>query len=151
MTEYQKKISRLKNHVGMKTPEDVNLFEELVYELAEQKTPGVLDDLINLFDDKCEHPEVMYSLVHAIETFPDKLYIQSILKNISKLEGRLEWFLTLFYGIFNSNDCYLLLKKYVKELPQNNRLIEVLDVIYQESEMHREQVEELRSILNANK
>lgn len=149
MIEYQDKIKKLQSYAKMQTQDDARSFDWLVYELASQQKPYVLDDLMDFFDDECEHPEVMYSLVHAIETFPDEIYLRGIIKNTFKLDGRIEWFETLFYRVLNSPEYYELLKKHVKVLPSNNRLDEVLDIIYQESKNHRAQVEELRALMKS--
>lgn len=53
----------------MKTPEAVIAFEEALTELAHNRNPDNLPQYDLVFDDHCQQPEVMFGLIHFIESF----------------------------------------------------------------------------------
>lgn len=99
----------------MKTSEDIKSFELLVWELAESKDPKVLDKLIDYFDDNCQYLEIMWSLLHAIETYPIDVYIETIIKKIgNRLINYYEWLEIIFFRILNHEKYFNLFKKNLK-------------------------------------
>lgn len=144
---YQQKLENLKRYAKMETEEDIKLFEITAYELAETKDPEILKELIDIFDDECEYPEVMYSLVHAIETYPSDVYVKGVMLKIKNFLSYLEWYKTLVYGILNHGKCLQLFKENV-HLADQDKLLELLDIMYQESEAHRPVIDELRKLIN---
>ena len=94
----------------MNSTKDIEEFEKLVWELAATKDPIILDQLIQIFYEECPFREVMYNVVHAIETYPDEVYVLGILRNMKTLIRTPSWAKTLLYGIFNSPKCLKLFK-----------------------------------------
>ena len=72
----------LKKASHFKCEEDTRVFDVGVWEIAQKKDPYDLPKLFELFDDDTEFPEVMFSLIHAIESYPILDETISLLKNI---------------------------------------------------------------------
>nr|WP_287755042.1 Imm30 family immunity protein [Microcystis sp. M112S1] len=51
----------------MKTPQEIKLFEETLEKIAKYPKDDNLKELHLILDDNCEHPEIMFSLVHFLE------------------------------------------------------------------------------------
>ncbi len=143
--EYRK----LKEASLFRTEEDVKFFAEGVYQAVEEHDPENLNQLLTLFDDDTDHPEVMYSLVHAIETYPDDVYVQGILNNIGNgLKNFQHWITVLNYRVLNDENCF----KHFKGIMKNSNkahLLELFDLIEKESEHHRKLVQGLREELGS--
>ncbi|AIL13357.1 hypothetical protein IM40_07365 [Candidatus Paracaedimonas acanthamoebae] len=138
---YLKKLSK------METPENIDEFEKKVWDLAATKDPTVLGNLIDLFDDKCLHPEVMYSLVHAIETYPDEIYVKCIIsKSKDAIQNSPFWYRGLVAAILNSSVCKEL---FIKEVKGNEAsfLESLFSFISEKLPNHKELITELRKEL----
>ena len=148
---FQIEIMKLKQYVKMRTPEDIHAFDFKVWDLAKTQDQEVLSYLIDLFDDECECPGVMYSLVHAIESYPDNIYVEGILrKTHDNIWNYVGWFKRLLYGILNHPNCLGIFRSNI-HLAKKETLLKLLDSISQESERHREICAELRELLEKAK
>jgi hypothetical protein len=141
-------FSRLQYLAKMITPEDIQEFEETIWTLSEQQNQIALDQLIQLFDEECNFREVMFSLVHAIESYPDEIYVRGILRNIRFLVQRPSWAKTLMYGILNNPSSLKIFKTDISGGDIVSLLL-LLDMIYKESPHHRELIEELKKELGS--
>lgn len=95
-------IKILQENRLMKTPQEINLFEETLEKIAEHPNDDNLKDLHLILDDNCEHPEIMFSLVHFLEDFEFQKQIQAFIKLIPQLMNTApEWTKTIHYRIIN--------------------------------------------------
>lgn len=78
-------IKILQENRLMKTPQEINLFEETLEKIAEHPNDESLKDLHLILDDNCEHPEIMFSLVHFLEDFELQKQIQAFIEVIPQL------------------------------------------------------------------
>lgn len=139
--DYLKKLSK------MESQEDIQEFERRVWDLAETQDPKRLKQLIDLFDDNCLYPEVMYSLVHAIETYPDEVYVKAILnKMVDGVALYPYWIRNLVYRILNEENCKKTFQTYM-HLSSKDSLLKLFDLMEEESSSHREVINELRNQL----
>ncbi|MGB7444553.1 MAG: Imm30 family immunity protein [Coleofasciculaceae cyanobacterium] len=69
----------------MRSPEEVAAFENALAELAENPQPEDLPSLHLVLDDLCQHQEVMFSLVHFLETFDVKEQLQAFVAVVPQL------------------------------------------------------------------
>jgi|GEM_PF-4129016 len=137
-------FKRLKNLVQMKTPDDIKEFEKVIWKLAEKEDATTLGKLIDLFDDKCPYPEVMYSLVHAIEQVPNELYVSTVLSKIKTgIKDFPFWMDCLVNGIFNHQDCLNIFRQSM-HLADKESLLKLFDLMDKESPHHKELIAELR-------
>jgi Immunity protein 30 len=95
-------IKILQENRLMKTPQEINLFEETLEKIAKHPHDDNLKDLHLILDDNCEHPEVMFSLVHFLEDFDIHKQIQTFIEVIPQLMiAAPEWTKIIHYRIIN--------------------------------------------------
>lgn len=148
--ELKKEIENLRKYSKMESQEDIKMFEIKSYDLAKTKDPEVLRELIDIFDDDCLYEEVMFSLLHAIETYPDDVYIEGVLLKVKDFDKYLEWFTTIIYRILNHDDSRNLLMKKINVADQN-KLLELLNIIESESKEHYSIIQNIKQEMALNK
>jgi hypothetical protein len=61
-----------------------------------------LPRMLAVFTDECQHHEVMYGLVHLVESFENNKYFQALVQAVPSMRIHApEWTNTLHYGILN--------------------------------------------------
>lgn len=106
------KINRL-----MRTSSEVAAFEEALAALTGLSDESLLPALHLVLDDNCAHHEVMFGLVHFIETFQMSSQSRALLSVLPQLVKQApEWAKILHFRILNDDlarECYrqLLLEK----------------------------------------
>jgi hypothetical protein len=139
---------KIKQLAKMETFEDVQEFNRLIGILVEEKDPEMLPRLMDLFDDECPHPEVMYGLIHGIEDYPDDIYMRCVLKKVQDgLKNYPEWYERLIYGIFNHEESLALFRAHM-HLADRDSLLELFDLMEKESLHHAPLIQELRRELS---
>ncbi len=85
-------IDTLEANRLMRSPHEVTLFEQTLEQLAQNPDPADLARLHLVLDDACEQPEVMFSLVHFLESFEVQVQVQAFIQVMPALAGRAtEW------------------------------------------------------------
>ncbi|USO01581.1 MAG: hypothetical protein H6849_00820 [Alphaproteobacteria bacterium] len=143
------KIERLKELSLCGKPEAIFEFERILVELGKDQRIEILKELFSVFDDRCQDTNMLYSLTHVVERFPDEIYLKTLVLGICDM-GRsdMRWLKFLFYRILNDPPSYSSFKKFVRE-PDPSLLTSFLNKINQESPEHRQQVEELKQIIGS--
>jgi hypothetical protein len=140
-------FEKLNKLVKMKTFEDIQEFEKLAWERAQTKSPESLKELISLFDDHCPHQEVMFGLLHIIESYPNDIYVKSVLQNIgTALSNCPEWADRIVNRILNDEQCQIIFRQNMK-LADKKTLSKLFDLMDKESPHHRELIADLREEL----
>lgn len=86
----------------LRSPNEVVRFEQTLETLAQNPDPADLPNLHLILDDACEHPEVMFSLVHFLESFDMQEQIQAFIQVLPDLIKRAaEWTAILHSRIMN--------------------------------------------------
>jgi hypothetical protein len=105
-------FEEVKKAAYFKNVDDVKIFEEGVWKLVETKDEETFQKLIELFDDETNHPEVMFSLVHALESYPDEKYVSNLVCNLRVgLLKAPESYAGLLIAALNNKNCLLLIKR----------------------------------------
>ncbi|MEB3339651.1 Imm30 family immunity protein [Okeania sp.] len=95
-------IKILQENRLMKTPQEINIFEETLEKIAQHPNNENLKDLHIILDDNCQHPEIMFSLVHFLEDFELQKQIQVFIEVIPQLMITApEWTKIIHYRIIN--------------------------------------------------
>ena len=95
-------IKILQENRLMKTPQEINIFEETLEKIAKNPNDDNLKDLHLILDDNCEHPEIMFTLVHFLEYFDLQKQIQAFIEVIPQLMNAApEWTKIIHYRIIN--------------------------------------------------
>ena len=125
----------VKRSANFQNDDDVKIFEEGVWKLAETQDKETFKNLITLFDDETDHPDVMFNLVHALEKYPDEKYVTLILQSLKFLtDNNEEWYARLIIRILNDDNCSCLFIKQFNELDSVsiNKIIEIVKENYPE-------------------
>ena len=69
----------------MRSPDEVTAFENALAALAENPNNEDLSDLHLILDDRCEQPEVMFGLIHFLESFDVSAQIQAFVAVVPQL------------------------------------------------------------------
>lgn len=95
-------ISTLKANNLMHSKQEVFAFDNALAELANNTADVDLEELYLVLDDNCEHPEVMWGLIHFLESFEVRKQLQALLNIIPKLViSAPEWTEIIHCRIFN--------------------------------------------------
>lgn len=99
-----KLIEILKENRLMETPDEVDTFETALNELIQNPDENDLKEYHLILDDGCQHPEVMFGLVHFLESFPLEKQIQVFINVIPQLMiNAPEWTKILHNRILNQS------------------------------------------------
>ncbi|NEQ32090.1 MAG: hypothetical protein F6K04_13985 [Leptolyngbya sp. SIO4C5] len=86
----------------LRSPDEVARFEQTLEKLAQNPDPADLPSLHLILDDACEQPEVMFSLVHFLESFDVQEQVQAFIQVLPELVKRAEeWTAILHSQIMN--------------------------------------------------
>jgi hypothetical protein len=86
----------------LRSADEVARFEQTLEQLAQNPNPADLPRLHLILDDACEQPEVMFSLVHFLESFDVQAQVQAFVQVMPDLAQRsAEWTAILHSRIMN--------------------------------------------------
>ena len=95
-------ITVLKANHLMRSPDEVIAFEQVLAELAQNPSSADLPNLHLILDDACQQPEVMFSLVHFLESFDLKAQLRAFIQVMPDLvERAAKWTAILYSRILN--------------------------------------------------
>lgn len=107
-------IQNLYAHRLLKTEEDFEQFENTLEGLADYNDESIIAELCTVFDDYTEDEEVMFGLIHFIESFEKEVYLTEMPKALpNMIENAKEWAIILNKRILNHQ---LYRKEYMKIL-----------------------------------
>lgn len=136
--------NKLKRYARLDNEDDVIRFDEVLETISESSDPRYIPLLMSVFDDGTKFPDVMYNVIHVLESYPDDIYVIGFINNIPRLlEDSPDWLLNMTYAIFNHSPSYSVFKKNV-HLISPEFLLKFLDLVARESEIHKPLCEEIR-------
>ena len=95
-------IKHLEHYSKLEDSVDVERFDATLSQIAELNDPRAIGLLLPFFKDDCKFPEVMFSIIHTIEMFEDKKYVQEILRGLPMFSRRSPaWAKKVHFAIFN--------------------------------------------------
>lgn len=98
-------INVLETNKFMRSPDEVTAFENALASLANRPQDEDLPDLHLILDDRCEQPEVMFGLIHFLESFDVSAQIQAFVTVVPQLMlVASEWTRILHSRILNDDD-----------------------------------------------
>lgn len=98
-------INILEANKLMRSPDEVTAFENALASLADRPQNEDLLDLHLILDDRCEQPEVMFGLIHFLESFDMSAQIQVFVTVVPQLMlVASEWTRILHSRILNDGD-----------------------------------------------
>ncbi len=110
-------MRKLRSTMDFTNEKNVELFEGYLAEIRNLDEPSCISKLINCLDDNAEYQELMYSVIHTIESFDDETYVQELFKTLpNSWEQSPEWIQVLHWRIFNSENTFEEYLKYLNSL-----------------------------------
>ncbi len=98
-------ISILERNKLMRSPDEVTAFENALASLANYPQNEDLPDLHLILDDRCEQPEVMFGLIHFLESFDMSAQMPAFVTVVPQLMlVASEWTIILHSRILNDDD-----------------------------------------------
>lgn len=128
-------ISILQANRLMRSDEEVLAFEEALAELANNPKSEYLPELHLVLDDRCQHEEVMFSLIHFLESFAVKEQIQAFIEVLPNLiTSAPEWTKIIHERILNDESTCAIYMDILNSLesPARNLILNLLENITQE-------------------
>lgn len=117
-------LKHLTQYAKLETSIDVERFEATLQQISELNHPEAIGLLIPFFDDKCRFPEVMFSIVHAIERFDSETYVRELLKSLPAFIERSPYWATVIHlRILNTPN---VLRIYCSQVKDAERAIKVV-------------------------
>lgn len=117
----------LHQNKSMKTPEEVQRFNDALIEIGSNPHDlDLLPDLLEVFDDFTYQNDVMWGLLHYVESFAEEFSMKDYVQAIMTLAPALlpdsgEWFGTLLVRSINAEDSRKVLKELFPTLPKENQ------------------------------
>jgi len=106
----------------LRSPDEVARFEQTLKKLAEDPHPTDLPGLHLILDDACEQPEVMFSLVHFLESFDVQEQVQAFIQVMPDLVKRAaEWTAILHSRIMNDDVARLVFEESARSMNDQER------------------------------
>lgn len=107
----------------LRSPDEVARFEQTLEKLAQTSDSSDLPSLHLVLDDACEQPEVMFSLVHFLESFEMQDQVQAFVQVLSDLVKRAaEWKAILHSRSMNDEIAKVKFEERVRSMAEQERL-----------------------------
>lgn len=107
----------------LRSPDEIALFEKTLEKLAQNPDSTDLPSLHLILDDACEQPEVMFSLVHFLESFDMYEQVQAFIQVMPDLVKRAaEWTAILHSRIVNDDVVRSVFEERVRSINDQEKL-----------------------------
>ncbi len=122
-------------------------FIETVEEIVSYKDPSCFPIIMRYFDDETDYDWIMQSMIHALESFPDDVYVKTFMLLIPFMWNHApNWLLILICRILNNISCLNSFKKNIS-LISTDTMKKILDLVAQEFECHKKLCAKLKKSL----
>lgn len=132
---HEKLLEQLYNNRLLRTKEELEGFEKNLNELSEVIEENDILELCTIFDDKTKDDEIMFGLLHLIESFSSERAFRLTVMGVSQmLENARNWAKIVIYRCLNDDYSRAMLKKAIESVDvQTQKVAEsLLDCIKKE-------------------
>lgn len=137
-------FENLHHYVQSGTSDNLKEFEAAVQALAKTENPKILEQLFDLFDDKCPDYGILSKVLHAVESYPRDVYVKTLLKKLKDgMDKYPFWLDCLCNRVFNTADYFETFKKNI-HIPGKDYALGFIELMEKESPSHRKHLSELR-------
>ncbi|MEC3606268.1 MULTISPECIES: Imm30 family immunity protein [Bacillus] len=117
----QTELKKLRDNRLLRNSDEINEFESAIANIVELEDADHIEYLCQGFDDSTEEDEVMFGLIHAIESYDNKFDGEITLKKFaeavpSMLPHAKEWSKIMHKRILNHEPSRITYSKIIKEL-----------------------------------
>jgi hypothetical protein len=96
------RLERLRDVDRRRDASYVDDFEASLAEIASLEDAACIGPLLELFEDVHPVEELLWSVVHLVESFPDDVYLRELLRGTPALQRRsVTWSCTLYVRVLN--------------------------------------------------
>lgn len=121
-------IKLLRRQTKLENSIDVERFEATLHQIAQLRDPRSIGLLIPFFDDDCQFPEVMFSIIHIIESFDHEVYVKEILRSLPSFWQRSPYWASVAHvAILNTPAVLDSYANQLKQAPDSIREQSVVD------------------------
>jgi hypothetical protein len=118
------RANQLREYLSLENFKD---FETLVSAIMQSNDPDEIVTLFSVIDDQCEDYEIMFSLIHALETLSDVRYVDEYLARIENMyTSSPRWSSILLIRVVNNSDTLSLLRKALVADPAKRKIVGVV-------------------------
>lgn len=137
-------VEKIKNYL---ISGNVELLEGELLLAGKGQDQNTLNSLLHLFSDDYDF-DLLFLILHTVESFEDKIYVHSVLKNIEFMFlYSHDWTDRIINRIFNSPSCRDIFIKNI-QMADRKALTELLDYMEIESPHHLGLINEIRNLVN---
>jgi hypothetical protein len=106
----------------MRSPDEVTIFEQNLEKIAQNPNLADLPSLHLILDDACDRPEVMFGLVHFLESFDVRAQVQAFVQVLPDLVKRAaEWTAILHSRLMNDPIARSVFEEEVRSMSDRNQ------------------------------
>ncbi|MFF2909307.1 Imm30 family immunity protein [Paenibacillus sp. NPDC057934] len=99
-------IATLYENRLLRTEVDCERFDRALEGLAGDTEDRIIHEIFKVFDDETEQEEVMFSLVHFVESYQTEMYLTQLLESLpAMLEPARDWAIVLNKRILKDDFC----------------------------------------------
>ncbi|SDA73447.1 Immunity protein 30 [Butyrivibrio sp. INlla18] len=128
-------IDALKQNRLLRNQKEIRIFENALERLAFDYSEDDIAEICEIFDDDTNDTEVMFGMVHLLETISTKkAYLNTIYGIVSMYKKAPEWAKTILYRCLNDDCSVEMIKQLYTNLPQKIKISfsEILETIKNE-------------------
>jgi hypothetical protein len=125
-------IAQLGDEIRDRRDNYVQRSEDILGQIAGFHDPSSIGLLLPLLDDHAEYDELMFSIIHAIESFDDDIYVREILQQLPGFLAKSpRWATVIHMRILNSPQTLAAYSAAIKTLsgPEKHAVHDVLNAV----------------------
>lgn len=137
---FETEISLLESSYTFETEDMFDDFEEALKRLLDYNDPRCIPVMLRFLRDEGDYPEMMYQIIHAVESFPLDIYLTALLKTLKQTyETAPELAKILIYRVLNREDAFEKASSIIKDNSNYLKAIApILQGISNESAEHQD-------------
>lgn len=113
-------LENLRNNRFLNNYTEIEIFEDNLEKLAETFTETDIIELCSVFDDKTNDSEVMFGVIHLLETLSSELAFENTIKGVVLMRKEAkEWSNIIIYRCLNDDYSVSMIKNVYKNLDKD--------------------------------
>ncbi len=135
---FEKELAMLERSKGFETEDMFDDFEKALELILAYKDPKCIPFLLQYLSDDTDYPEMMYQIIHSVESFPLEDDLKGMFKVLTQIYKKAPNFTkTLVYRILNEKNALKKFREMIEKDEAKAQAIKpVLTAIAQDSEKH---------------
>jgi len=137
---FEKELAMLEHSKGFETEDIFDEFEHALELILVYKDPECIPLILQYLSDDGDYPEMMYQIIHSVESFPLEDDLRGVFKVLSQIyEKAPDFTKTLIYRVLNEKNTQKKFREMIEQDEEKAQAIKpILISIAQDSENHKE-------------